>query len=215
MSRKKDSGSSFWMELYIRYEKYILGAIVIGFVAFYLINNYTSWLDDDEETEEFVLEETTSEIESVLPKGEIVVCSAVIEDYVTKTNKEKTLGVIESKHTCVQILKMKCCYKVDLDKIEYQLVDSAKTIKVKMPKIEYEATLQDSPFISDDEAYWKEALPSTNKMKEKVAKKIEKRFCTPENKKKGELYAEEAVTKIMNSLGYEVEFVRSLRKKAN
>lgn len=213
MEEKKNEKVGIIKRIILHYKKYAImaGLLAIALVVIAISVAFCTGRQDEEE--EIVLEETPIQIEAVRPKGEIVVCSSIIEDYASVKKTEKTLGLIETQHHCVQILKMKCSYKIDLEKVEYELEDSAKIIWVKLPELEYNASLQDSPFISDDEEYWKDALPSTNKLKAKVAKQIEKRFCTPTNKQKGERYAEEAISKMMSGFGYEVKFVRTLEKK--
>lgn len=213
MEEKKNEKVGIIKRIILHYKKYAImaGLLAIALVVIAISVAFCTGRQDEEE--EIVLEETPIQIEAVRPKGEIVVCSSIIEDYASVKKTEKTLGLIETQHHCVQILKMKCSYKIDLEKVEYELEDSAKIIWVKLPELEYNASLQDSPFISDDEEYWKDALPSTNKLKAKVAKQIEKRFCTPTNKQKGERYAEEAISKMLSGFGYEVKFVRALEKK--
>lgn len=213
MEEKKNEKVGIIKRIILHYKKYAImaGLLAIALVVIAISVAFCTGRQDEEE--DIVLEETPIQIEAVRPKGEIVVCSSIIEDYASVKKTEKTLGLIETQHHCVQILKMKCSYKIDLEKVEYELEDSAKIIWVKLPELEYNASLQDSPFISDDEEYWKDALPSTNKLKAKVAKQIEKRFCTPTNKQKGERYAEEAISKMLSGFGYEVKFVRTLEKK--
>lgn len=213
MEEKKNEKVGIIKRIILHYKKYAImaGLLAIALVVIAISVAFCTGRQDEEE--EIVLEETPIQIEAVRPKGEIVVCSSIIEDYASVKKTEKTLGLIETQHHCVQILKMKCSYKIDLEKVEYELEDSAKIIWVKLPELEYNASLQDSPFISDDEEYWKDALPSTNKLKAKVAKQIEKRFCTSTNKQKGERYAEEAISKMLSGFGYEVKFVRTLEKK--
>lgn len=161
---------------------------------------------------EITIEDTAIEIAEVMPKGEIVVCSAIIEDYTTQKKTERTFGILKKEHTCVQILKMKCSFKIDLDKVEYTTNDTSNVVWVKLPELEYVDNLQASPFMSDDEVYWKENMPSTNKMKSKVRSQIKKRFDTPSNRRKGERFAEDAISNMLEKMGYEAEFVRTIER---
>lgn len=213
MDEKKNEKVGIIKKIILHYKKYAIAAALLAIALIVIALSVAHCTEKEDEDVGIVLEETPIQIEAVRPKGEIVVCSSIIEDYASVKKTERTLGLIETQHHCIQILKMKCSYKIDLDKVEYQTDDSTKTIWVKMPELEYNASLQDSPFISDDEEYWKDALPSTNKLKAKVAKQIEKRFCTPTNKQKGERYAEEAIYKMLTGFGYDVQFVRTLEKK--
>ena len=159
------------------------------------------------------LEQTMASIEEVRLRGEIYVCSSMIEDCVIQRKTEENLFWADKEHSCVQTMRQKCSYKVDLDKVEYLADDSAKTVYVKLPSVEYVATTQSSSFLSDDGNYWAEHLPNTNAMKRKVEEQIKKRFDTPSNRRKAERYAEDAISEVMRKLGYEVEFVKVLERR--
>ena len=165
------------------------------------------------EDEGIMLEDTLSIIEDVRPRGEIYVCSSLIEDYVVRREKEKTLLLTEKEHLCVQTMVQKCSYVVDLDKVEYEADDSVKVVRVKMPKPEYVASTQGTSFMSDDSNYWAAKMQSTNGMKREVAAKIRRSFDTVENRRKAERYAEDAIREVLRQLGFEVEFVRTLEKR--
>ena len=100
-----------------------------------------------------------------------------------------------------------------MDKVEYNTADSGKIVLVKLPEVEYVATTQSSSFLSDDGNYWADHLPNTNAMKRKVEGQIKRRFDTAENRRKAEIFAEDAISEVIEKLGYEVEFVRQLEKK--
>ena len=159
------------------------------------------------------MEETMASIEEVRPRGEIYVCSAMIEDYTTKRATEHNLIFPNEEHSCVQTMRQKCSYKIDLDKVIYQRDDSLNLVYVKLPPIEYVASTQSSTFLSDDANYWAEHLPNTNEMKKKVEAQIKRRFDTPSNKRQAERYAEDAISQVLSQLGYEVEFVRALQQR--
>ena len=144
---------------------------------------------------------------------EIYVCSAMMEDYTIQRATERNLIMPDEEHSCVQTMTQKCSYVIDLDKVEYEAVDSIKTIYVKLPDVEYVATTQSTSFLSDDGNYWAEHLPNTNAMKRKVEGQIKRRFDTPSNRRKAERFAEDAISEVMRKLGYETEFIRSLEKR--
>lgn len=158
---------------------------------------------------EVAIEDTPILIESVKPKGELYVCTSIMEEYVRREKTEKHLGVIPEKHTLVQIVRQKCSYIIDLDKIKYEQT-SSDTVYVHLPELEYVASTQDSPFISDDESYWIKEMPNTNALKSEAERKIRKSFETPENKKKANLYAEAAVGQLLKQLGFNAIFVSTL-----
>lgn len=158
---------------------------------------------------EVAIEDTPILIESVKPKGELYVCTSIMEEYVRREKTEKHLGVIPEKHTLVQIVRQKCSYIIDLDKIKYEQT-SSDTVYVHLPELEYVASTQDSPFISDDESYWIKEMPNTNALKSEAERKIRKSFETSENKKKANLYAEAAVGQLLKQLGFNAIFVSTL-----
>lgn len=158
---------------------------------------------------EVAIEDTPILIESVKPKGELYVCTSIMEEYVRREKTEKHLGVIPEKHTLVQIVRQKCSYIIDLDKIKYEQT-SNDTVYVHLPELEYVASTQDSPFISDDESYWIKEMPNTNALKSEAERKIRKSFETPENKKKANHYAEAAVGQLLKQLGFNAIFVSTL-----
>ena len=190
----------------------IVGLVVCGLLALIVV-----WVVNlmSGEKEELVLEDTMSIIEEVMPRGEIYVCSSLIEDYAVRREKEKTLLLTEKEHVCVQTMVQKCSYVVDLDKVEYEVVDSTRMVRVKMPKPQYVASTQGTSFMSDDSNYWAKRMPSANGMKREVEAKIRRSFDTAENRRKAERYAEDAVSEVLRQLGFEVEFVRTLEMNRN
>jgi hypothetical protein len=167
------------------------------------------------EPEELTMEPTMASIEEVRPKGEMYVCSALIEDCYIKRATEKRLLLPNKDHACVQTMRQKCSYIINLDKVEYTADEGRKTVRVKLPQIEYVASTQSSSFLSDDSNYWAEHLPNTNAMKQKVEEQIKQRFDTPNNRRQAERYAEDAISEVMKKLGYETEFETTLTKTVN
>ena len=182
--------------------------VVVGIVATVLIRRCVRGSGT-----EIPMEETMASIEEIRPRGEIYVCSAMIEDYTMQRATEENLFWADEEHSCVQTITQKCSYVIDLDKVEYEPVDSTRTIYVKLPDVDYVATTQSTTFLSDDGNFWADHLPNTNAMKRKVEGQIKKRFDTPSNRRKAERYAEDAISEVMRKLGYEVEFVRTLERK--
>lgn len=192
----KKRGKSKWTFISIGCVAII--GLIVGLYWYYKSSN-----------DELQLEQTQNAITRILPRNEMYVATAVIEDYTTEKRDESFFGFTIESHTCAQILRQKVSYKIDLSKLEYELTGE-KHILVKMPQPEYTASTQALPFISDDEGYWKEEMPSTDKMKAKVEKKIRERFDTKENRQKASLYAQEAILHMLSMLDFEVEFVNDL-----
>lgn len=171
----------------------------------------STFFSNKEPKSEIEIEESPIVIDSIMPKDDLYVGTALIEDYVTEKKIEKIPIIKNEEHICVQIVKQKCSFKINLGKVEYELLNDS-VVSVKMPDLEYTATTQDSPFLSDDEEFWKEELQSTNELKQRVAKQIEARFNSKENRRKSMLYAEEAIQELLRKLGYKAEFVHHLEQ---
>lgn len=185
----------------------VLATICAG--CYYIIYKVYDYFSAEEEV--ITLEDTPISIEAVRPKGELYVCSSVIEDYVTLQRTEHRFGIFPIDHSCVQILRQKVSYLIDLDKVEYTFdPNDDHKVLVKLPPLEYMATTQSSPFMSDNETYWHNNMPSTNGLKQQVEKKIRNRFDTSTNQKKAEIYAESAISNILKQMGYEAMFINSV-----
>ena len=166
-----------------------------------------------EESADIVMEDTMVSIEEVRLRGELYVCSSMIEDYTMKRTTEKNFILPDEEHSCVQTMRQKCSYKIDMDKVEYNADEQTGMVYVKLPLIKYVASTQSTSFLSDDSNYWAEHMPNTHAMKRKVEEQIKKRFDTPNNRRKAERYAEDAISNVLERMGYEVEFVRELEQK--
>lgn len=164
------------------------------------------------EYQDIVIEETPIQIEDIRPKGEIYVCTSLVEDYVIEHRTEMHLGILPEKHSCIQILRQKISYRINLDKVRY-VPDTLNVVVVELPPVEYTASTQSSPFISDDEEFWIKELLSTNNLKAKVERQIRRRFDTDANRKKAERYAEEALSELLSKLGYEARFKPRVEKR--
>ena len=145
----------------------------------------------------------------MMPQNELYVATALIEDYTTMQQTEYHFGVFPEEHSCVQILQQKVSYRLDLSQVEYTPKEN-HIMQVRIPELAYTASTQASQFISDNESYWSEALPSTNELRHKVEQQIRTQFDTPENRHKAILYAQEAITHILTQLGYQPDFINSI-----
>lgn len=155
------------------------------------------------------IEPTPNEIQRMMPQNELYVATALIEDYTTMQQTEYHFGVFPEEHSCVQILQQKVSYRLDLSQVEYTPKEN-HIMQVRIPELAYTASTQASQFISDNESYWSEALPSTNELRHKVEQQIRTQFDTPENRHKAILYAQEAITHILTQLGYQPDFINSI-----
>lgn len=182
--------------------------IAVGIVAVVLVRRCMKSEEDS-----LPMEETMAIIEEVRLRGEVYVCSALIEDYTMRRATEENLFWADEEHACVQTMTQKCSYKIDLDRVEYKAIDSLKTVMVKLPPVEYVASTQSAAFLSDDSDFWAGHISSANDMKRKVEEQIRRRFDTAENRRKAERFAKEAISDVIEKLGYEVEFVGAVEKR--
>ena len=198
----------------MRYKGWIVVAciavVMVGIVCGVLIKRCVP-----KDTEVLPMEETMASIEEVRPRGDIYVCSAMIEDYTTKRATEKNFILPDEEHSCVQTMRQKCSYKIDLDKVEYSMDEERGVVYVTLPDLEYVASTQSSSFLSDDSEYWVKHLPNTNTMKRTVEELIKQRFDTPGNRRKAERYAEDAISNVMERIGYQTEVVRKIERASD
>ena len=96
--------------------------VVVGIVCAVLIKRCVQ-----RGVEEIPMEETMASIEEIRPRGEIYVCSAMMEDFTLQRATERNFILPDEEHSCVQTMTQKCSYMIDLDKVEYEAEDSTKT----------------------------------------------------------------------------------------
>ncbi len=176
---------------------------IAAFIAFFVIKNCFFQSGDNDK---ITIEPTPISIEDVKLKGEIYVCSALLEDYATMRKTQMGTFLLPQEHSCVQTLRQKCSYKIELDSIQYFPIKDSKEIAVRLPEPEYVATTQSSEFISDNEEFWAVALKSTNGMKLMVENQIRQKFDTEENRAKARLYARSAVEMMLDKFGFKAVF---------
>lgn len=182
----------------------LIGVLALAFIALaaYLIK---SCLPQEEgERERLPLEDTSSIIESVRPKGELYLYSLVAEDFVTKQETERHALLFPEEHSCVQVVQQKISFVLDLDEIKY-VPDSGKVVLVQLPDIKYVASTQDSRFMSDDEDYWR--TRNTDPLKRAVESKLKKKYDTPKIRKQAKANAQKTVGELLAKFGFEAKFV--------
>lgn len=180
----------------------VVGVLLAGGAIWWLVGVVGSWFSGGDNPH---LLPTSAEIVGVMPRGELYVATSVIEDYKSEHATEYHLGLFPEDHSCALIMRQKVSYVVDMDNVEYDL-QADKHVVVRMPPLRYVASTQEVRFVSDDEAFWKERIPSTSGMKAEVAERIHSRFDTAEHRLQAGLYAQEAISHVLNGMGYEAEF---------
>ncbi len=152
------------------------------------------------------LEATLTRIEEVRPRGELYLLSAIMEDFDTEVLEA---GFIS--HYAVQVVKARCSYVLDLEKVNYNVIlrDNAPVIKVTLPAPKVYCSTQNSPFYSDDEAFWakQRSDKAGDTIKQFVENKIKRSFDSPENRRAANAYGKKIIGKTLELLGIIAEFV--------
>jgi hypothetical protein len=152
-----------------------------------------------------ILENTMTRIEAVRPRGELYVLSALLEDF----DSEILEGTF-ANHYAVQVVKARCSYLLDLEKVSYKPEISAAgpIIKVTMPAPKVYCSTQKTPFYSDDEAFWagQRSSAANDKIKGFVASRIRQTFDSAENRQKAREYGQKVIAKTLELLGIKAEF---------
>jgi hypothetical protein len=83
---------------------------------------------------------------------------------------------------------------MDLDKVQYQPIEGTDTVKVILPDVDFSQSTLSSWFKSDSEAEESAVEFDAKPLIERVERKIENRYNTPENRCKAERKAKETIT---------------------
>ncbi|MBQ4277288.1 MAG: hypothetical protein II750_04235 [Bacteroidaceae bacterium] len=180
----------------------VAAVLLAGCGIWWLVGAVGSWFSGGDSPR---LVPTAAEIVGVMPRGELYVATSVIEDYKSEQATEYHLGLFPEDHSCALLLRQKVSYVVDMDDVEYEPQADGRVV-VRLPELRYVASTQEVRFVSDDEAFWKERIPSTTGMKTEVAERIRSRFDTAEHRLQANRYAQEAISHVLNAMGYEAEF---------
>lgn len=147
---------------------------------------------------EIVLQNTANKIESIRPTGQLQVLTALLEDF---DHEEISQGLFSK--SCIQILRERCSYSINMENIKYtpHLGSSQVTVEIEEPQAT--CTVQDSPFLSDDEDFWAKHLTNSqlNKLKAAIHLKNLQKFTTPENQIKAKKYGEDFINRLISNLG--------------
>lgn len=168
------------------------------------------------DTDELTLRETPAVIEATRPIGVLYLYTTVTEDYtkdafygsgIGSSLLGKDNGLFKRKHDCVQILRQQVSLTMDLDKVQYQPIDGTDTVKVCLPDVDFSQSTLSSWFKSDSEAEENAVEFDAKPLIEKVERKIENRYNTPENRCKAEAKAKETIADFLKQCGKVAVFV--------
>ncbi len=194
--------------------KYIKYAIVIillvaGVALFSKITHKT-------DSEVITLKDTPAVIEATRPIGILYLYTTVTEDYVKdafwgsgvgSSVLGKNNGLFKKKHDCVQILKQQVNLTMDLDKVQYSPIEGTDTVQVCLPDVDFSQSTLSSWFKSDSEAEESAVQFDAKPMIQRVERKIELRYNTPENRCKAEEKAKETIAEFLKQCGKTAVFV--------
>lgn len=168
------------------------------------------------DTDELTLKNTPAVIESTRPIGILYLYTTVTEDYtkdafygsgVGSSVLGKDNGLFKRKHDCVQILRQQVSLTMDLDKVQYQPVEGTDTVKVCLPNVDFTQSTLSSWFKSDSEAEENAVQFDAKPLIQRVERKIEHRYNTPENRMKAEEKAKETIADFLKQCGKVAVFV--------
>ena len=186
--------------------------VVLLVAAVVLISKITHKADADEIT----LKDTPTVIEATRPIGILYLYTTVTEDYakdafygsgIGSSLLGKDNGLFKRKHDCVQILRQQVSLTMDLDKVQYQPVEGTDTVKVCLPNVDFTQSTLSSWFKSDSEAEENAVQFDAKPLIQRVERKIEHRYNTPENRTKAEVKAKETIADFLKQCGKVAVFV--------
>lgn len=159
---------------------------------------------------EIQLKETATVIESTRPIGILYLYTTITEDYgkdsfwgsgLGSSILGKDNGLLKRKHDCVQILNQQVNLTMDLDKVQYKVMENSDTVLVLLPDVEFSQSTISSWFKSDNEneegAVQYDAAP----LIKRVERRIEARYNTPENRRKAEEKAKSSLSEFLRQYG--------------
>lgn len=162
------------------------------------------------DTEEITLKDTPAVIEATRPIGILYLYTTVTEDYVKdafwgsgigSSVLGKNNGLFKKKHDCVQILRQQVSLTMDLDKVQYTPIEGSDTVLVSLADIDFTQSTLSSWFKSDSEAEENAVQFDAKPLIQRVERKIELRYNTPDNRCKAEEKAKETIAGFLKQCG--------------
>ncbi|MBO4503811.1 MAG: DUF4230 domain-containing protein [Bacteroidales bacterium] len=167
-------------------------------------------LHSQKNNEEIQLKETATIIESARPIGILYLYSTITEDYakdsfwgsgIGSSVLGKENGLLKRKHDCVQILNQQVNLIMDLDKIQYKVMEGSDTVLVFLPEVEFSQSTISSWFKSDNENEEGAVQYNAAPLIQRVERRIEARYNTPENRRKAEEKAKSSLSEFLRQYG--------------
>lgn len=184
----------------------ILSAVILSVALVSLLSR----LSLRKSGEGITLKDTPAIIESTRPVGILYLYSTITEDYAKDSFYGSGLGssllgkdngILKRKHDCVQILKQQVSLTMDLDKIQYQVVENSDTVRVILPPVEFSQSTLSSWFKSDNEGEESAVQYDAKPLIQRVERRIESRYNTPGNRKKAKEKAQATIATFLKQCG--------------
>lgn len=162
------------------------------------------------DTEELALKDTPAVIEATRPIGTLYLYSTVTEDYakesfwgsgIGSSVLGKDNGLFKKKHDCVQVLRQKVSMTMDMDKVQYHVVENTDTVLVCLPDVEFTQSTVSAWFKSDSESEENAVQYDSKPLIQRVERKIKARYDTPENRCKAEEKAKQVIGDFLAQCG--------------
>lgn len=160
--------------------------------------------------DDLTLENTPAVIESTRPIGILYLYTTVTEDYakdsfwgsgIGSSILGKNNGILKKKHDCVQILRQQISLTMDMNKVRYTPAENSDTVWVCLPDIEFTQSTQSSWFKSDSEAEENAVEYDAKPLIQRIERKIESRYNTPENRARAEKKARQTIEDFLKQCG--------------
>lgn len=187
---------------YIKYATIII-LLVAGVVLLSKILHKT-------DADELTLKDTPTVIESTRPIGILYLYTTVTEDYakdsfygsgIGSSVLGKDNGILKKKHDCVQIMKQQVSLTMDMDKVKYQSKENSDTVFVCLPPVDFTQSTLNAWFKSDSESEESAVQYDAKQLIQRVERKIEARYNTPQNRKKAEAKAKQTISDFLKQCG--------------
>ena len=162
------------------------------------------------DADELTLKDTPTVIEATRPIGILYLYTTVTEDYVKdafygsgigSSVLGQSNGLFKKKHDCVQILRQQVSLTMNLDKVQYHPKENSDTVQVCLPDMEFSQSTLNAWFKSDSESEENAVQFDAKPLIQRVERKIEARYNTPENRKKAEMKAKQTISNFLKQCG--------------
>ena len=162
------------------------------------------------DADELTLKNTPTVIEATRPIGILYLYTTVTEDYakdafygsgIGSSLLGKDNGILKKKHDCVQILRQQVSLTMNMDKVQYHIVENSDTVQVILPDVEFTQSTLKAWFKSDSESEENAVQYEAKPLIQKVERKIRNRYNTPENRAKAEEKAKETISDFLKQCG--------------